>query len=108
MRGGRALVAALCAFAFVGCDEPEPHAGIDRDTFVRVYLDLRAATVAGTLDAAARDSILAAHDVGEEDMQAFIEGRAADPDALAQTWRDVMDSIAARDSALDPTAGDSL
>lgn len=108
MRGRRPLVAALCACVMFACDEPEPQTGIGRDAFVRAYLDLRAATVAGTLDAATRDSILTAHDISEDEMQAFIEGRADDPEALAQIWRDVMDSIAARDAAMNPSADDSL
>lgn len=91
---GLLLIAAACGER----DSAAPD-GIDRSAFVAAYIDLRAATVAGVLDDATRDSILARHDVTEADLRAWIEQRSDDPAALSEAWREVTDSTAARDSA---------
>ena len=100
--GGRALVPVLafCAGGLAAaCDDSGASEGIDEDTFVATYVDLRSAVVADSLDAAVRDSILAAHDVTAADLRGYVERRAMDPDALAETWRAILDTVAARDSA---------
>lgn len=99
MRPARAVL-LLLAFspAWAACDDDEPD-GIDRSDFVAAFVDLRAATVQGTLDSLVRDSILDAHGLTEADLRAYIQARSDDPDALSETWREVLDSIAARDSA---------
>ena len=81
------------------CDGGGAEGGMSRSEFVATYVALRRATVAGQLDAVTRDSILDAHRTSEAELRAYIEQRADDPDAIADTWREVMDSIAARDSA---------
>ncbi|HEX6588512.1 MAG TPA: hypothetical protein VF039_05770 [Longimicrobiales bacterium] len=98
MRRVRALLPALLLATAAGaCGEPAED-GIGREDFVATFVDLREAAVRGTLDDAARDSILAAHDATEAELRAYIEARRADPEALADTWRVVLDSIVARDS----------
>lgn len=92
------MIAALLVIG-AACDEGADAGGMDRSEFVAAFVDLREATVLGTLDSARRDSILAAHEVTEVDLRAYIEAHSDDPDALAETWREVLDSIAARDSA---------
>ena len=89
----------LLVAVWLACARTEDPPGIDRDTFVAAYVDLRRATVAGRLDAAVRDSILRAHDVSEADLRAYIESRADDPAALSATWTEIRDSLAATDSA---------
>lgn len=98
-----ALVALVAGTAALGaCDEPAEGAeGIDRQTFVATYADLRRAVVADSLDDAVRDSILAARGVTEADLRDYVDRRATDPDALSKTWREVLDTIAARDSAVE-------
>ena len=97
MRRRAGLVLALALVA--GCQAPEGEEGIERDGFVATYVALRRATVAGELDSERRDSILEAHRTSEEELRAYIERHADDPDAIADTWREINDSIAARDSA---------
>ena len=93
--------------AVLGCGGAEEQ-GIDRDRFVRAYLDLREATLAAPFDSTTRDSILAEHDVTADEMRAFISAHVNDPDAIARAWQDVMDSAAARDTTADPAANDTL
>jgi len=94
------LLLALAGAAAGGCRAEEP-AGIDRDTFVATYVDLRLAALAGALDSLARDSILRSHDVTEADLRAYLESRADDPAALSKTWREVMDRMAPPDTVLE-------
>lgn len=89
---------ALIAVAY-GCDDGAGQGGIGRSEFVRAFVDLREATVRGTLDSVRLDSILTEHGVTEAELRAYVEAHSADPDALAATWREVLDSVAARDSA---------
>ncbi|HUF13549.1 MAG TPA: hypothetical protein VMN78_10650 [Longimicrobiales bacterium] len=98
---GRGLASgiALCAGLTMACAEESESEGIDEETFVGTYVDLRGAVVADSLDAAVRDSILAAHDVTAADLRDYVDRHAANPDGLAETWRAILDSIAARDSA---------
>ena len=95
-----ALVALVALLA--GCGGDAERGGIERAEFVATFVDLREATVRGTLDSASRDSILGAHDVTEAELRAYVEARSDDPEALAETWRAVLDSVAARDSAAAP------
>lgn len=89
-----ALLAGLTA-----CTEPSAEAvGIERERFVAVYIDLRDAMVDGAADSAGRDSVLAAHGVTRDELRAYVDAYADDPAALAETWREIMDSVAARDT----------
>ena len=101
----RPLLAGTLAFSIVAC-EGRTEDGISREDFVRAYVDLRGATVDGRLDAATRDSILEAHGTSEEELRAYIETRAANPEDIADTWREIMDSIAAREAP--PAEPDTL
>ena len=101
----RAVLAALALALAAGCDTPASEGGVERDEFVAAYVALRRATIAGELYPARRDSILEAHGTSEAELRAYIERHADDPAALADTWRAINDSIAARDSAA--TASDT-
>ena len=91
---------ALIGLAFAAaCGGGGDEQGVSRAAFVGAYIDLRGATVAGELDARTRDSILSAHGTTEEELRAYVTQRAEDPDAIADTWREIMDSIAAREIA---------
>ena len=96
----RALV-ALALVAGAACDAARDD-GMSRTEFVATYVALRRATVAGELDAAKRDSILEAHGTTAEELRDYIERRADDPQGIADTWREIMDSIAARDTLAAP------
>ena len=100
----RALLLVPLLAAAAACDD-STESGISREEFVSTFVDLREAAVRGTLDSVVRDSILAAHDASEAELRAYIEARRGDPEALADTWRAVLDSIVARDSVA--AAGDS-
>lgn len=94
----RALVAlALIALA-PACEATSGEDGMGRSEFVATYVALRRATVQGELDEATRDSILEAHGTTQEALRDYIEQRADDPEAIADTWREIMDSIASRDT----------
>ena len=94
----RGVVLLALVVAAAGCDDGPAGGGLEREVFVRTFVDLRQATVAGTLDSVRRDSILGAHGVTEAELRAYVQARAEDPEALAATWREVLDTIAARDS----------
>ena len=94
----RATLVALLALGGGAACDASAEEGMARGDFVATYIDLRRATVAGELDAATRDSILAAHGTSEEELRAYVERHADDPEAIADTWREIVDRTAARDS----------
>ncbi len=97
----RAVLGGLAALfaCTAACGDSGDPGGIEQSEFVATFLDLREATIRARLDSTRRDSILAEHEVTEAQLRAYIEARSKDPNALAETWREVLDSIAARDSA---------
>ena len=99
----------VLALALLACDRPAGESGIDRETFVATYVDLRRATVDGRLDDATRDSILDAHGTTADELRAFVTARADDPEAIADAWRDIHETLTAPpDSVLaDSTDADS-
>ena len=101
-RGSTVAAGALAVTSLtLGCADRSREAdGIDRGTFVATYIDLRRAVIAGSLDDTVRDSILALHDVSEADLRDYVDRHATDPEVLSATWREVLDSIARRDSAV--------
>ena len=105
MRRFAPLLGALLLVS--ACERPASYDGLEREEFVATYVDLRRATVAGELDAQTRDSILEAHGTTEEALRDYIEQRAEDPEAIAETWREINERITARDtmSADDDTLG---
>lgn len=104
------VVALALSAGLAGCDgRGNGERGIDRETFVAAYTDLRLAIFDDVFDEATRDSILASHDVTEDELRAFVDRHADDPDALAEAWREVMDSLAAYDAArADSIADDTI
>lgn len=95
---GTTLLLAACAAT--ACDPGAgSDGGLDRSDFVAAYVDLRQALLRDSLDEERRDSILAAHGVTADGMRDYVERHADDPAALADAWREVIDSTAARDSA---------
>ena len=101
-------LAGLLATGFVAaaCEQRTDAEIEGRATFVATYIDLRRATVAGTLDDGVRDSILRAHGTTEEELRAYVEQHAEDPATLSDTWREIMDSLTARDSVAADTVPD--
>ena len=89
-----ALLFAL-AIALAACEAPTADAGIDRETFVATYVDLRRATVDGRLDESVRDSILAARGTTQEELRAFLTSREDDPQAVADAWREINETLTA-------------
>lgn len=98
--GSALLVPTLALTSLAGCGGEAEQPPIDRETFVSTYVALRRAMVADTLEAGTRDSILAAHEVTADELRAWIEVQADDPEALAEVWREVLDSLTAAPDSL--------
>jgi hypothetical protein len=65
---------------------------IDRETFIATYVDLRAATLAGSelaLPDEQRDEVLAGHGVAAEGLEAFVEAYGRDLDYMNGVWSEV-------------------
>ena len=86
------IAATVLALALVACSgETEPDT-IDRDTFVHTYANLRIAAVetdSGRIAFAARDSILDAFEVTEDDLTRFVEVHAENLEFMRDVWNDV-------------------
>ena len=104
MRRAVPLLGALLLAS--ACERPATYDGLEREEFVATYVDLRRATVAGELDEQTRDSILEAHGTTEEALRDYVEQRAEDPEAIADTWREINERISARDTM--PVDDDTL
>jgi len=85
---GLALAAAAC-----GADASTPTAGgIDRETFITTYVDLRAATIRGdsfAISDAQRAAILSRHAVTEADLLGFVELHGGDVTFMGSVWDEV-------------------
>jgi len=98
------LALLLVAFA-AGCGEPETTA-LDRETFVRAYVDIRAAALQ-TEDAEPterqREDVLARYGVSAEDMVEFVEYHGEDVEYMRELWSEIevrleVDSLPRADS----------
>ncbi len=68
-----------------------PETEIDRDTFVRAYVDLRLAALEtdGVITPAARDSILDAYGIDGEALVEFARLRGDDPGYMSEVWLEI-------------------
>ena len=87
-------LAAVLALSACGGGTPSSGAagGLDRETFIRTYVDLRTEAVqAGTpeLGEEARTRILERHGVTEEALMGFIEIHGEDVDFMRALWDEV-------------------
>lgn len=90
------LPALLVFWATSGCGPDPDEAGIDRETFIMVQVELRLATIEAEgqeLGAARRDSILGAHGVTHEAMAAFLAVHGDDEAYMADLWQEVDERV---------------
>lgn len=96
-RVGAALIGlSVLALACAG-DEPDARAaaGLDTETFIQVFIDLREADyLADTPEAfaAMKDSIMAEYDTTPDDLREFVRVTSGDVDRMSAIW----DSIEVR------------
>ncbi len=94
------LIALLLGVASGACGANTPNEvvdTIDRETFIEVYVDLRSVALRKTsrkVNAAERDSLLAMHEVTEEDLRLFLEVYHTEADFMRDLWNDVEARIA--------------
>ncbi len=85
------MIAVLSSFLFA-CAGAEESTSIPRETFVEVYVALRAAELrsSGAVIADAdRDRILAEHEVTEEELLAFAGAHGRDTAFMEEIWTEV-------------------
>lgn len=80
---------------------------MDADTFVTTMVELRraAATADSLAFAAARDSILDEHGVGEAELERFVDRASDDPERMAELWQRIQEVLA---PPVDSAAADSV
>ncbi|MEX2528013.1 MAG: hypothetical protein WEA09_10290 [Gemmatimonadota bacterium] len=79
---------ALLLMGACGSDEPPPLT-IPSETFVDVYVDLRASVLLGEsdeVDPEERDAILEHHGVTPEDLRFFVEVHGEDVSFMTDVW----------------------
>lgn len=100
-----AALALLVLGGAPGCEEAETTA-VDRETFVRAYVEIRAAALE-TEDAepteALREEILGRYDVTARDLVEFVEAHGEDVQFMRELWDDIevrleVDSLPRADS----------
>ncbi len=95
-----ALIALSLGVASGACGGPTPNEvvdTIDRETFIEVYVDLRSVALRKTsrkVNAAERDSLLAMHEVTEEDLRLFLQVYHTEVEFMRDLWNDVEARIA--------------
>lgn len=90
----RALLPAAVLLTVAVCEEAPD--SISRQEFVNTYVALRTAELRGNsavITARARDSVLAARGVSEEDLVTFADVHGDDPVYMAGLWGEVADSL---------------
>ena len=102
------LMALLLGVASGACGANTPNEvvdTIDRETFIEVYVDLRSVALRKTthkVNAVERDSVLAMHEVTEENLRLFLEVYHTEVEFMRDLWNDVE----ARISLMLQTAGE--
>ncbi len=103
----RGLIAALilvpAALGAVACGSAPDT--ISREEFVDAYLALRMAELeraGNVISEAARDSVLAASGVTEEDLDAFVEAHGTDVVLMSGIWTEVDSMMDARSGGTEP------
>lgn len=93
------ILVLTSAFAFlVGCHDPTREI-IARDRFIATYVDLRVAALrsdSGEIPDTAKQRVLEAHGVTDEDLLRFVEIRSAELQFMRDLWNEVelrLDSI---------------
>jgi hypothetical protein len=90
---GPVLALSLLALACGGgASEPADGGGLDRETFITAYVDLRSAAIRGEgtwLNDADRTSILSRHGVTEDQLLAFAELHGQDVEFMRAVWDEV-------------------
>ena len=88
------LAAAVVLLGAAGCDTgPET---ITREDFINAYVGLRVAELregGPVISDAVRDSVLAAREIGAEDLEGFVEAHGDDPVYMSRVWNEVEDSM---------------
>lgn len=86
-----ALAALVLGTGVTGCEQP-PVTAVDRETFVRAYVEIRAAALE-TEDAQPterqREEILDRYGVTAEDLVEFVEVHGEDVDFMRELWNDI-------------------
>jgi len=98
----RTVLALGVALAW-SCGETVPHedpGGLEREAFIRTYVDLRLAALrsGATLDVRTRETVLANHDLTEQELLDFAETHGRDIAYMNEIWQEVeerLDSIGA-------------
>lgn len=91
----RWLPTAVFMLLATACGGDEPTAsddGIDRETFISTYVDLRVATVSTEdleLSEAQRDSILGVHGVDGASLLRFTDLHGRDLDYMTEVWNEI-------------------
>ena len=102
-------VVAAGALALAACGTgTASNDGVETDTFVATYVELRLATLRAGVDAiphADRDQILSDHGVSEDDLLQFVELHGRDPQFMASVWDTIQGLI--DEARVIPTAVDS-
>ncbi len=100
----RVLVLALAASSGATACGASPET-IPREEFVGAYVALRVAELEGAgsvISDTARDSVLAASGVTEEDLDAFVEAHGRDVVFMADIWTEVDSLMQERSEGEDP------
>ena len=89
------LIALFLGVASGACGANTPNEvvdTIDRETFIEVYVDLRSVALRKTsckVNAVERDSVLAMHEVTEENLRLFLEVYHTEVEFMRDLWNDV-------------------
>ena len=103
MAGLAVVIASLALAASCAPDQPAP---ISREAFVETYVALRAAEMrspGAVIPDEARDSVLAAMEVSEEDLVAFAETHGDDVAFMEALWSEVQNRMVELSSRPDTT-----
>jgi hypothetical protein len=79
--------------------------GLDRETFIQVFVELRARALQapdGQLAPATREAVLAEFEVTEEELRSFVEARGDEPGVMLETWTEIRNRLEARSNAPGP------
>lgn len=96
------FVVAAAAACGVTDSVPPVEGVIDRETFIEVYVDLRAETVEQTeltLPGEERDRILERHGVDAESLLAFVDAYGRELDFMNEVWLEIERRLDARSAA---------
>lgn len=101
------VLAILVALLLAACGGSGSAPGLDRETFIEVFVELRARALQapdGQLDPATRDAVLAEFEVTQEELRSFVEDRGDEPGVMLETWTEIRNRLEARSNAPGPEA----